>query len=201
MQKLRFMFCACSAVLQQGLWAFSFQESRAVVEIDARAYRHWRTCSFPGVHRGILGYNLYDSISCKLRTIAVIRAVIEYSIIRGFEFGRKTRVRVMKKMGLARGSRIMCSLLLLPLLLLLQLLWAVVEGAEFSERVENLPGQPGVRFQQYAGYVTVHSGNGRALFYWFVQADHKHASELPISFWFNGGAPAPPAPPSSLVNP
>lgn len=90
-------------------------------------------------------------------------------------------------MGLARGSRIMCYFLLLQWLLLLQLSWVLVEGAEFSERVENLPGQPGVRFQQYAGYVTVHSGNGRALFYWFVQADHKHASELPISFWFNGG--------------
>jgi len=67
-------------------------------------------------------------------------------------------------------------------------LMASVEGADPSHRVDSLPGQPAVRFEQYAGYVTVHAGNGRALFYWFVQADSKKASSLPISFWFNGGS-------------
>lgn len=67
------------------------------------------------------------------------------------------------------------------------LVWVCVEGADPSQRVENLPGQPAVQFEQYAGYVTVHEAKGRALFYWFVEADHKKASSLPISFWFNGG--------------
>ena len=61
------------------------------------------------------------------------------------------------------------------------------QAAEPADRVESLPGQPPVRFNQYAGYVTVDEEKGRALFYWMVEADHKKASRMPVSFWFNGG--------------
>jgi serine carboxypeptidase-like clade 2 len=64
-----------------------------------------------------------------------------------------------------------------------------VEGADPSQIVDSLPGQPRVGFKQYAGYVTVDDVKGRAFFYWFVQADHKKSDSLPVSFWFNGGPP------------
>lgn len=55
-----------------------------------------------------------------------------------------------------------------------------------ADRVRDLPGQPPVNFRQYAGYVTVEEGHGRALFYWFFEAQEK-ASEKPLLLWFNGG--------------
>lgn len=79
-----------------------------------------------------------------------------------------------------------------------QVLWSVVvvllcveqgrvQAADPVHRVDSLPGQPAVRFNQYAGYVTVNEEKGRALFYWLVEADHTRASTMPVSFWFNGG--------------
>lgn len=62
-----------------------------------------------------------------------------------------------------------------------------LQAADVSDLVESLPGQPPVKFKQYAGYVTVSKSHGRAFFYWFVEADHKKASSLPVAFWFNGG--------------
>jgi len=62
-----------------------------------------------------------------------------------------------------------------------------VEGADPSHLVDSLPGQPHVKFKQYAGYITVSESHGRAFFYWFVEADHKKAASLPVAFWFNGG--------------
>ncbi len=76
------------------------------------------------------------------------------------------------------------------------LLWAslisltamlLIKGEDASDFVERLPGQPAVKYKQYAGYVTVNATQGRALFYWFVEADNKKAASLPVSFWFNGG--------------
>lgn len=61
-------------------------------------------------------------------------------------------------------------------------------GYGFSEEdlVVKLPGQPPVKFRQYAGYVDVDVKNGRSLFYYFVEAaedpDHK-----PLTLWLNGG--------------
>ncbi|XP_027346904.1 serine carboxypeptidase-like 31 [Abrus precatorius] len=52
--------------------------------------------------------------------------------------------------------------------------------------VTNLPGQPHVDFQHYAGYVTVNETNGRALFYWFYEAITK-PEEKPLVLWLNGG--------------
>jgi carboxypeptidase C (cathepsin A) len=60
-------------------------------------------------------------------------------------------------------------------------------GADLADLVTNLPGQPLVNFKQYAGYVTVNESHGRALFYWFVEADQKDPALLPLAFWFTGG--------------
>ncbi|KAF8405072.1 hypothetical protein HHK36_009969 [Tetracentron sinense] len=52
----------------------------------------------------------------------------------------------------------------------------------------GLPGQPssGVKFKQYAGYVTVNEANGRSLFYYFAEATHDPSSK-PLLLWLNGG--------------
>ncbi|KAL4202074.1 hypothetical protein AMTRI_Chr02g261930 [Amborella trichopoda] len=60
---------------------------------------------------------------------------------------------------------------------------------EFSwsseDLVTNLPGQPLVGFEPYAGYVTVNEAKGRALFYWFFEASHPE--QKPLVLWLNGG--------------
>ncbi|CAD6218823.1 unnamed protein product [Miscanthus lutarioriparius] len=56
-----------------------------------------------------------------------------------------------------------------------------------ADKITALPGQPeGVDFDQYAGYVTVDEENGRALFYYFVEAP-QDASTKPLLLWLNGG--------------
>ncbi|XP_077247119.1 serine carboxypeptidase-like 34 [Tasmannia lanceolata] len=55
-----------------------------------------------------------------------------------------------------------------------------------ADRVIRLPGQPPVKFRQYAGYVTVSESHGRALFYWFFEATHK-PEKKPLLLWLNGG--------------
>ncbi|GFP98262.1 serine carboxypeptidase-like 31 [Phtheirospermum japonicum] len=52
--------------------------------------------------------------------------------------------------------------------------------------VTNLPGQPSVNFQHYAGHITVNEQNGRALFYWFYEATTR-PDEKPLVLWLNGG--------------
>lgn len=71
---------------------------------------------------------------------------------------------------------------------------AVVVGLVFGggygfpeeDLVLKLPGQPVVKFRQFAGYVDVDVKKGRSLFYYFVEAaedpDHK-----PLTLWLNGG--------------
>jgi serine carboxypeptidase-like clade 2 len=55
------------------------------------------------------------------------------------------------------------------------------------DKITALPGQPaGVDFDQYGGYVTVDERNGRALFYYFVEAP-QDASTKPLLLWLNGG--------------
>ncbi|PIN25107.1 Serine carboxypeptidases (lysosomal cathepsin A) [Handroanthus impetiginosus] len=65
--------------------------------------------------------------------------------------------------------------------------WSTTIPAEQdADRVAALPGQPPVRFNQYAGYVTVNETHGRALFYWFFEAtDNGH--KRPLLLWLNGG--------------
>ncbi|KAK4479455.1 hypothetical protein RD792_014969 [Penstemon davidsonii] len=55
------------------------------------------------------------------------------------------------------------------------------------DRVLKLPGQNfSVSFEHYAGYVTVNKEYGRALFYWFLEADEDPSSK-PLVLWLNGG--------------
>jgi serine carboxypeptidase-like clade 2 len=60
------------------------------------------------------------------------------------------------------------------------------KDAASKHLVTNLPGQPKVEFNQYAGYVTVHEEHGRALFYWFFEAALLK-KEKPLVLWLNGG--------------
>ncbi|KAJ8618564.1 hypothetical protein MRB53_014750 [Persea americana] len=56
-----------------------------------------------------------------------------------------------------------------------------------ADRVIRLPGQPLVKFNQFAGYVTVNESHGKALFYWFFEATHK-PEKKPLLLWLNGEA-------------
>nr|CAB3473065.1 unnamed protein product [Digitaria exilis] len=56
-----------------------------------------------------------------------------------------------------------------------------------GDRVRFLPGQPpSPPVSQFAGYVTVNERNGRALFYWFFEAQTSPAQK-PLLLWLNGG--------------
>lgn len=65
-------------------------------------------------------------------------------------------------------------------------------AARFSskedDKIVRLPGQPQVRFQQYAGYIPIDEKQERALFYYFVEAETEPASK-PLLLWLNGGNP------------
>nr|XP_023876154.1 serine carboxypeptidase-like 40 isoform X1 [Quercus suber]XP_023876155.1 serine carboxypeptidase-like 40 isoform X2 [Quercus suber] len=60
------------------------------------------------------------------------------------------------------------------------------EGLKEKDRIDRLPGQTQVNFSQYGGYVTVDKSAGRALYYYFVEAQHSKDS-LPLLLWLNGG--------------
>ncbi|XP_051124209.1 serine carboxypeptidase-like 40 [Andrographis paniculata] len=64
-------------------------------------------------------------------------------------------------------------------------------GQKEKDFIPRLPGQPagGVPFKQYGGYVAVDPAGGRALYYYFVEAQHpkKSPSQLPLLLWLNGG--------------
>ncbi|KAK9691418.1 hypothetical protein RND81_09G195500 [Saponaria officinalis] len=55
-----------------------------------------------------------------------------------------------------------------------------------ADEVVGLPGQPEVKFKHYAGYVNVNESHGRALFYWFFEAQHMPLNK-PLVLWLNGG--------------
>lgn len=59
--------------------------------------------------------------------------------------------------------------------------------ASSDDLVSELPGQPEAHFRHFAGYITVNEKNGRALFYWFYEADASHPEEKPLVLWLNGG--------------
>ncbi|XP_059278296.1 serine carboxypeptidase-like 45 [Lycium ferocissimum] len=57
-----------------------------------------------------------------------------------------------------------------------------------AELITSLPGQPpNIFFKQYSGYIVTNSQHGRALFYYFVEADSENAASLPLTVWLNGG--------------
>ncbi|GLJ38151.1 hypothetical protein SUGI_0776740 [Cryptomeria japonica] len=60
------------------------------------------------------------------------------------------------------------------------------DGDKNGDRVFDLPGQPDVNFAHYAGYITVNESHGRALFYWFFEAEDEPSSK-PLVLWLNGG--------------
>ncbi|XP_010274881.1 PREDICTED: serine carboxypeptidase-like 34 [Nelumbo nucifera] len=55
-----------------------------------------------------------------------------------------------------------------------------------ADKVIRLPGQPPVKFRQYAGYIPVDGIHGKALFYWFFEAT-SHPQKKPLLLWLNGG--------------
>lgn len=63
------------------------------------------------------------------------------------------------------------------------------KGAAEEDLIDGgLPGQvpAQVSFKQYAGYVVTDAAAGRALFYYFVQAQ-SHPFSRPLTLWLNGG--------------
>lgn len=55
-----------------------------------------------------------------------------------------------------------------------------------ADKITSLPGQPQVKFKQYAGYITIDENQHRALFYYFAEAEIEPASK-PLVLWLNGG--------------
>ncbi|KAL5983062.1 hypothetical protein ACLOJK_017142 [Asimina triloba] len=137
---------------------------------------------------------------CNLGKIASIR------IFQGGRIGNPVSLAQLIKRGRGdpKGSLIVFSchkelvmafsrLCLLLLLSWLVLVFGSAEGVEplvlarqEADRVLTLPGQPAVKFGQFAGYVTVDESRGKALFYWFFEATHK-PQEKPLLLWLNGG--------------
>ncbi|KAL1813464.1 hypothetical protein ACET3Z_023529 [Daucus carota] len=63
---------------------------------------------------------------------------------------------------------------------------AVVDSQPGGDRIDTLPGQPKVGFQQFSGYISVGEKQERALFYYFVEAETEGDSK-PLVLWLNGG--------------
>lgn len=55
-----------------------------------------------------------------------------------------------------------------------------------ADKITSFPGQPQVKFKQYAGYITIDENQHRALFYYFAEAEIEPASK-PLVLWLNGG--------------
>ncbi|KAF8390249.1 hypothetical protein HHK36_024774 [Tetracentron sinense] len=57
-----------------------------------------------------------------------------------------------------------------------------------AELITALPGQPtNVSFKQYSGYIVTDARHGRALFYYFIEADTADPLSRPLTLWLNGG--------------
>ncbi|KAI4377702.1 hypothetical protein MLD38_015287 [Melastoma candidum] len=55
------------------------------------------------------------------------------------------------------------------------------------DKVSVLPGQKfKINFSHYSGYVNVNEESGRALFYWFIEAE-ENPEDKPLVLWLNGG--------------
>ncbi|PIN18106.1 Serine carboxypeptidases (lysosomal cathepsin A) [Handroanthus impetiginosus] len=55
------------------------------------------------------------------------------------------------------------------------------------DRIIKLPGQPTTpRISQFSGYITVNEAHGRALYYWFFEAQSEPIKK-PLLLWLNGG--------------
>ncbi|GMI95747.1 serine carboxypeptidase-like 40 [Hibiscus trionum] len=56
-----------------------------------------------------------------------------------------------------------------------------------KDRIQMLPILTRVSFSQNGGYVTVDKSAGRALYYYFVEAQHYSKESLTLLLWLNGG--------------
>nr|GMD95676.1 serine carboxypeptidase-like 45 [Ipomoea batatas] len=53
--------------------------------------------------------------------------------------------------------------------------------------IDSLPGQPsGVNFNQYSGYIVTDKSRGRALFYYFAEAQTEDRFSKPLTLWLGG---------------
>ena len=66
------------------------------------------------------------------------------------------------------------------------LLLVAISAGDNPDKITDLPGQPPVLYDQYAGYITVDAKNERKLFYWFVEAAEASDSK-PLVLWQTGG--------------
>ncbi|CAL9048909.1 unnamed protein product [Musa banksii] len=74
-------------------------------------------------------------------------------------------------------------------LLCLSFMLTISGDSSESDRVLDLPGQPpSPPISHFSGYITVNRENGRALFYWFFEAQTL-PSDRPLLLWLNGGCP------------
>lgn len=72
-------------------------------------------------------------------------------------------------------------------LLLIHVPFWVVVAVPSGDEISRLPAQPSkANFKQFGGYVTIDEKQGRALFYYFVQAQAQPDSK-PLVLWLNGG--------------
>ncbi|XP_028798152.1 serine carboxypeptidase-like 45 [Neltuma alba] len=62
----------------------------------------------------------------------------------------------------------------------------MAESYPREDKIQSLPGQPPVTFQQFAGYITIDDRKQRSMFYYFVEAETNPASK-PLVLWLNGG--------------
>ncbi|CAL4956909.1 unnamed protein product [Urochloa decumbens] len=88
-----------------------------------------------------------------------------------------------------RRRRLLFTILVAALSLLpaAAALAAAARGEQERDRVQFLPGQPASPpVSQFAGYVTVNESTGRALFYWFFEAQAS-PEKKPLLLWLNGG--------------
>ncbi|PKI46539.1 hypothetical protein CRG98_033096 [Punica granatum] len=74
-------------------------------------------------------------------------------------------------------------------LLLLSIVSIFLRSKSSAELITSLPGQPeiNVGFKQYSGYIITNAEHGRALFYYFVEAQSPDPSSRPLTLWLNGG--------------
>lgn len=98
-------------------------------------------------------------------------------------------------MAVLRGTTLVLLLLAVVLVvegrrdsLLIEQKTSVKKAApEDLNLIESLPGAPPVPFSMRSGYITVDEKAGRAIFFWFVEADVKDPSSAPLTLWLNGG--------------
>ncbi|RVX04959.1 serine carboxypeptidase-like 45 [Vitis vinifera] len=80
-----------------------------------------------------------------------------------------------------------CSWMVVLATLCVAPLCFAMEPVSESDKLGSLPGQPHVSFQQFGGYVTIDEKQGRALFYYFVEAVTDPTESKPLVLWLTGG--------------